>query len=120
MRICFQYTVLASRTIPSRTVERTWTARTGTTLGGLDESAGNNLGGQVQVLAEVLNSLVGEVVVIVLPREAGGDVSARGHALQRLDDVKVGHVNVLVLGGVEVLLRHHDSLLEEVLVDLLH
>ena len=36
---------------------------------------------------------------------------------QSFDDLKVGHVKLWMLGGVEVLLGDHHALLEEVLVD---
>ena len=90
-------------------------------------------------LAEVAEALLGEGVVVVLPRELGLDVAARGQGLASLDDLyfdmsagvlsyggvligggtdeKVLGVNLLVLGEVEVLLGHEDTLTEEVLVD---
>jgi hypothetical protein len=71
---------------------------------------GNNTLGKVEVLSEVLNTLVGEGVVVVLPRELGLDEALRGQRLESLDDVKVLGVNVLVLGLVKVLLSDTDAL----------
>ena len=81
------------------------------------ESSGNDLGGKVEVLAEVVNALRGEDIVVVLPREVGSEETPRGQRLASLDDEQVLDVEVLVLGSVEVLLGDEDTLLEEVLVD---
>lgn len=71
---------------------------------------GDNTLGKVEVLSEVLNTLVGEGVVVVLPRELGLDETLGGQRLKSLDDVKVLGVNVLVLGLVKVLLGDTDAL----------
>lgn len=71
---------------------------------------GDNTLGKVEVLSEVLNTLVGEGVVVVLPRELGLDETLGGQRLESLDDVKVLGVNVLVLGLVKVLLGDTDAL----------
>ena len=42
---------------------------------------GDDLSGQVEPLAEVVETLGGEGVVVVLPREAGLDVAAAGQRL---------------------------------------
>ena len=49
----------------------------------------NDLSGQVEPLAEVVETLGGEGVVVVLPREAGLDVAAGG---QRLACAVLEHV----------------------------
>ena len=41
----------------------------------------DNLGGDVEPFAEVVETLGGEGVVVVLPREAGLDVAAAGQRL---------------------------------------
>ena len=41
----------------------------------------------------------------------------RSTYIERLHDLQVGHVDLGVLGEVGVLLGHHHTLLEEVLVD---
>jgi hypothetical protein len=85
----------------------------------------------VEPLAEVVETLGGEGVVVVLPREAGLEVAARGQGLAcrgirtrahrraraqwkglltSLDDVKVLGVDVAVLGKVEVLLSDENAL----------
>lgn len=85
----------------------------------LDVRSGHDLSRQVEPLAEVVETLGGEGVVVVLPRELGLDISARGQGLASLDHVEVLRVNVVVLGKVEVLLGDEHALAEEVLVDLL-
>lgn len=85
----------------------------------LDVRRGHDLGGQVEPLAQVVETLGGEGVVVVLPRELGLDVAARGERLAGLDHVEVLGVDVVVLGEVEVLLGDEYTLAEEVLVDLL-
>ena len=85
----------------------------------LDVRLRHNLGRQVQPLAQVVETLRGEGVVVPLPGELGLEEAARGERLAGLHDVEVLGVNLVVLGQVEVLLRHADALTEEVLVDLL-
>ena len=79
---------------------------------------GDNLAGEVEVFSEVGESLVGEGVVVVLPRELGLNESLGGERLHRLDDLEVSDGDVGVLRSVEVLGGNEDTLLEEVLVDL--
>lgn len=80
---------------------------------------GHNLGRKVQVLAEVGETLVGEGVVVPLPRELGLDETLGSEGLHRLDDFEVAdRGNVGVGGTVKVLGRDEDTLLEESLVDL--
>lgn len=85
----------------------------------LDVGSGDNLIWEMEPLAEVVNSGVGQSVVVVLPGELGLDVSSRVEGLEGLDDKEISRVNVLVLGEVEVLLGDENTLSEEVLVDLL-
>jgi hypothetical protein len=58
---------------------------------------------RILTLAEVVNTLVGKRVVVVLPRELGLDVTAGGQGLHSLNDLQVRDINVLVLGEVVVL-----------------
>ena len=103
----------------------------------LDVGLRNDLGGEVEPLAEVVKTLGGEGVVVPLPGELGLEVAAGSQGLASLDDlwkelsdvrqldlviapetyVKVLGVNVAVLGLVEVLLGDEHTLAEEVLVD---
>ena len=83
----------------------------------LDVRLGHDLGGQVQPLAEVVEALGGEGVVVPLPAELGLEEAARGEGLAGLDDVEVLGVDFAVLGLVEVLLGDEDALAEEVRVD---
>lgn len=85
----------------------------------LDVRSGHDLSGQVEPLAEVVETLGGEGVVVVLPGELSLDIAAGGKGLASLDDVKVLGIDVVVLGKVVVLLRNEHALAEEVLVDLL-
>ena len=80
---------------------------------------GHDLGGQVEPLSEVGETLVGEGVVVPLPRELGLDETLGGERLHGLDDLEVSDGgDVRVGGSVEVLGSNEHTLLEEVLVDL--
>lgn len=85
----------------------------------LDVRSWDNLSGKVEPFSEVVKTLGGEGVVVVLPRELGLDVATGGERLAGLDNVEVLGVNVVVLWEVVVLLCDEDTLTEEVLVDLL-
>jgi hypothetical protein len=61
----------------------------------LDVGSGNDLGGEVEPLPEVVETLGGEGVVVVLPRELGLDVAARGQGLERLDDIEVANAGLV-------------------------
>ena len=61
-------------------------------------------------LAEVVNALGGEDVVVPLPGELGLDEALGGQALHSLDDLEVRHIELLVLGGVVVLLGDQHAL----------
>lgn len=69
----------------------------------------SHLAGQVEVLAEVLETFVGEGVEVPLPAELGVDVTARGERLARLDDLEVRNVKLGVL-DLEVLGGNHHTL----------
>jgi hypothetical protein len=64
----------------------------------LDVGSRDNLGGEVQPLPEVVETLGGQGVVVVLPRELGLDVAARGQGLASLDDEQVA--NAGLVGGL--------------------
>jgi hypothetical protein len=73
----------------------------------------------VEELAEVGETLVGEGVVVVLPRELGLDEALGSEGLHRLDDLEVTDGGDVRVGrAVEVLGRDEDTVLEEGLVDL--
>ena len=61
----------------------------------LDVGGRDDLGGEVEPLSEVVESLGGESVVVVLPRELSLDVAARGQRLARLDDEKVAKTGLV-------------------------
>jgi hypothetical protein len=65
---------------------------------------------KVEPFAEVLESLGGKGVIVPLPREPRLDVTARGEGLKHLDHLEVWDVQFLVLWGVEIFFRHHDTL----------
>merc|ERR1719153_1987960 len=89
-----------------------------TTRQGALEGGGDNLRGKVKVVPQVLNALVCKVPVIVAPGELLLHIPTGLEASQSLDHLQVGdRFELRVLGGVEILLGHHHSLLEEVLVD---
>jgi len=54
----------------------------------LDVGLRDDLGGEVEPLAEVVETLRGEGVVVPLPRELGLEVAAGGEGLAGLDDLK--------------------------------
>lgn len=85
----------------------------------LDVGSWDDLSGEMEPLAKVVETLWSQGVVVVLPRELGLDISAGGEGLASLDDVQVLCVDVVVLWQVVVLLGDEDALTEEVLVDLL-
>ena len=55
----------------------------------LDVGGGHDLSGEMEPFAEVVETLGGEGVVVVLPREAGLDVAAGVEGLEGLDDLFV-------------------------------
>jgi hypothetical protein len=81
----------------------------------LDVGSRNDLSGEVKPFAKVVETLGGQGVVVVLPRELGLDIAARVERLQSLDDEQVLGVDIRVLGKVEVLLGDENTLAEEVL-----
>ena len=93
---------------------------TGRSVGSLllDVGGRNNLGGKVKPFAEVVETLGGQGVVVVLPRELSLDIAAGSQRLASLDDIEVLGVDVGVLGEVEVLRGDEDTLTEEVLLKL--
>jgi hypothetical protein len=60
----------------------------------LDVSSRHDLGGDVEPFAEVVETLGGEGVVVVLPRETGLDVSAGGQGLASLDDLFIQRMSI--------------------------
>jgi hypothetical protein len=84
----------------------------------LDVGCWNNLSGEVEPFAEVVETLWGESVVVVLPRELSLDVSTGGQRLASLDDEEVLGSNICVCAGI-FFLCDEDTLTEEVFVDLL-
>lgn len=64
-------------------------------------------------LAEILNALGREGVVVPLPGEAGLDESLGRQALQSLDDLEIGNVKLLMFCRVEVLLRDKNTLYKQ-------
>lgn len=81
----------------------------------LDVGSGDDLGGEVKPFAEVVKTLGGQGVVVVLPGELSLDIAAGSQGLASLDDKEVLGVDVGVLGKVEVLLSDEYALTEEVL-----
>lgn len=81
------------------------------------EGVGDDLLGQVEVVAEVHDALVRERPVEPAPVERLCHVLAALQALHELQQLTVVHlVDQVVLLGKEILLRHHHALTEEVRV----
>ena len=79
---------------------------------------GDDLGGKGQVRTQVLDALLGEVAVVVLPREGDTDVSLGVERLHEVQNLKVGgSLDVGVGGRDSVLLNDTNSLTEEVRED---
>lgn len=85
----------------------------------LDVGTGNDLGGQVKPFAQVVETLWGQSVVKVLPRELSLDITTGAERLARLDDIEVLGIDVRVLGKVVVLLGNENALTKEVLMSVL-
>merc|ERR1719370_590483 len=121
--------VLTSRRLPVCSPVSLWLITTGpgsssTSRPGVStrqsalEGGGDNLGGQVEVVPQVLDTLVGEVPVVVTPCELFLHIPTGLQAGQGLDHLEVGNgFELRMLRGVEILLSHHHTLLEEVLID---
>lgn len=76
----------------------------------LDVGGWDDLSWEMEPLAEVVETSWGQGVVVVLPAEAGVQVSLRGERLGGLDDIEVLGVDVSVLWKVVVLLSDEHSL----------
>ena len=83
----------------------------------LDVRGRNNLSREVQPFSEIVETLGGQRVVIILPRKLSLNVASRGQGLAGLDHEKVLRIDLGVLGKVEVLLRYKYALAEQVLFD---
>lgn len=76
----------------------------------LDVSSWDNLSWEVEPFAEIVNSGIGQGVVVVLPGKLSLDISSGVEGLEGLDDIEVSGVNLLVLWEVEILLGNEDTL----------
>merc|ERR1719240_779674 len=85
--------------------------------GGLLQGSRDDFRGEVEVVTEVLDTLVSEVVVLPLPRILVLHKVARAEGLHELEHVHVRNIKLIVLGFAPVVLCADDSLLEEVGVD---
>lgn len=81
----------------------------------LDVGGRDDLGGKVKPLAEVVETLRRQGIIIILPRETSLDIAAGVERLAGLDDEEVLGVDIGVLGEVEVLRGDENALTEEVL-----
>lgn len=95
-------------------VSQNWTNERGR-KGGEEKKGGDRGQREIEsvhsLLAEVVKTLGGEGVVVVLPRELGLDEALGGEGLHSLDDLEVADLGeVRVRGGVEVLGGDHDTL----------
>lgn len=69
----------------------------------LDVGGWDNLSWEVEPLAEVIETLWGEGVVVVLPGELSLDISTGGEGLKSLDHVEVLGVNLWMLWEIILL-----------------
>jgi len=81
------------------------------------ERSRDDLRGQMKVVAEVLDSFVCQVPVIMTPRELLRYVTLRLERLKSLDNVQIRNFDLWMFGSVEVFLRNKDSLLEQMFVN---
>ena len=97
---------------PSRPLDRGWPVS-----GQLQRRVGrHDLRGLVEVIAEILDALIGEVPVEVSPGKLFLHVAARFERQYSFHDVTIRHVLVCqlrVLGHVDILLGHHHPLLKK-------
>jgi hypothetical protein len=71
----------------------------------LDVGLRNDLGREMEPLAQVVETLGGEGVVVPLPRELGLEVAAGGQGLASLDDLEwgvSGRMSGIEAGGVSL------------------
>lgn len=72
---------------PLTAISREHAARGGVATSLLNVGGWDNLGGEMQPFAEVVETFAGQGVVVVLPRELGLEESAGGQGLAGLDDL---------------------------------
>lgn len=73
---------------------------------------------QIVPFTEVVDTLGGEGVVVPLPGELRLDEALGCQTLHGLDDLKVRHIELFVLGGVVVFLGDKDTLYVDTTVQL--
>mmetsp|Transcript_8943 Transcript_8943/g.26858 ORF Transcript_8943/g.26858 Transcript_8943/m.26858 type:complete len:241 (-) Transcript_8943:2-724(-) len=78
----------------------------------------HHVGRVVEVILQILNTLIGQEIIVVLPAEDLGHVLPRLQTLHQLEHVQVRHVHILVSRRIEILLRHHHTILKQLLVHL--
>jgi hypothetical protein len=110
---------LKKKALPWAVTRRARAKRAAWRPGRLLERGRHNLRWQVEVVAQVLNAIIGEVPVVVLPGEGLPDVLLGLEALHELDHLQVGHIDLRVLRQVVVLLGVQHALFEEILADLI-
>jgi len=100
----------------ARFVRRATLARTGLGTSGALQRRRHDLGGKMEEVAQVLDTFVGQVPVVMSPGKLFSDHSLRFERLTRFDDVKVRDaLQLLVLRREMIFLGDHHTLLEEVL-----
>ena len=98
----------AGRAVPTRRATASLTLQRARRL---LEGGRHNLGSQVEVLTEELNTRVREEPVVMAPSITLSDILLALEALHELDYLKIGHaLNLRVDGGIEVLLGEKDTL----------
>lgn len=78
------------------------------------EGRRDNVRGQVEVLAQVLDTLVRQEIIEMIPGELLANEFTRLEREHELEDIKIGHVDLVVLGlRLNVLLSDEDTLCNE-------
>ena len=73
-------------------------------------------GRESEELAQVLNTLVIEDVVVPAPAELGGDKVPGSQRLEKHEDLEVLNLSIVVFLLGEILLDDHDSIIEQLSV----
>jgi MinD-like ATPase involved in chromosome partitioning or flagellar assembly len=103
-------TTPASTTILVATLFAYITGLLASTTSSLGNSSRHNSLGHVQVVTEEEDTLIGKVIIVVLPAELLRDITTGFEGLHDRHDVEVGYSHFVVLGCTNVLLNDHDTL----------
>lgn len=74
------------------------------------ERGGDDLRGKVEIAAQELDPVVGEIPVVVHPRKGLANILLRFEALHQLNHLQIWHIDVGMLCEIVILLRIANSL----------